>query len=228
MRKLHALTLGPLCAWLLGPACISPDEIVLSETRPSWMEWPREVRAGEPFSIRVFTYPGCGTVRPLRIDVQHSDSAITLQAFRIMRFKDFGAHEPCQTFVNDVDTLVPIWGIGGHDDRVYSINILSQDFDSTGALLHQVQSIGTILVRAVTPIDSNGIVGGGWVQGYANEAGCPLIFVPNKGPTLVDNAPPLPWSGFIFGHEIPSPNPSCGRAQAFHIDRFTLDSIRSN
>jgi hypothetical protein len=209
---------------LLGPACLDPGDYP-SDTQPSWMEWPAEVRAGESFPIRVVAYPGLGCRRapPLRVDVEQRDSSITLHVLWILRNGNIRSSDAgCFDAFPYVDTLVPVRSPSVPTDRRYAIDIIPpwRGLDTlTGELLDTVITVGTVLVRAGAPSDTSRTVGGAWVQGFRNEAGCSMIIVPNQGHTLVTNPPELPWDGWVTGHHVPTPAPECGPL-AFHIDRF--------
>src|SRR5688572_20674730 len=94
-------------AAMLLIACTSPEDLEVRPTVPAWTEWPAQVRAAEPFDVRLVGYaPGCYPRQELRVTVQRIDANIV---FRTVWLVEGSSNPACDP--GYFDTLVTVAGL---------------------------------------------------------------------------------------------------------------------
>jgi hypothetical protein len=214
MRLLSCLALGSVLA------CTSPDETFVEEQFwPLWVEWPAEVRAGQPLDVRIVAYApnDCGRSQ-LMAEVQRGEIAVTVRARWLLWYNDENSR--CIPYHRLVDTVVAVTMPPFTADRSYSVQMVRNPrlAAENGARSGppEFSSIGTVLVRATEPLDTDRTNGSGFAEVTA-EAGCYMLRVPMTGPVPLANAPAAPQFGLAIGYFFTPDAPLCGVARVFHL-----------
>jgi hypothetical protein len=187
-------------------ACTSPEDLEVRPTVPAWTEWPAQVRAGQPFDVRLVGYaPGCFPRQELRVAVQRVGADIVIRTVWLVEGSSDPACDP-----GYFDTLVTVAGLPATIDSSYSIVTSPGD---QGPFLTR----GTVLVRATAAL-SDQTRGAGSVVGGTDVEGCAVMQRPFDPPIPVENPPGATWMGFVRGYFFTPGAPLCGQTRAFHVE----------
>jgi len=189
-------------------ACTDPSDVTILAPEAAWIEWPAEVRAGEPFDVRlVGYYPGCYPRQELRIEVLRTDVQVAVRTEWLIE----GANDNnplCDPGL--YDTLVTVAGLAAANDRTYEVLTVHPDRPPP-------RPVGTILVRPTGPIATDPRNGLGTVVGSTDIEGCAVMQRAFDAPIPVDNPPADQWLGYVFGYFFTPAAPLCGQTRVFHL-----------
>jgi hypothetical protein len=210
-------------------ACSEPDgDIIAAEV--NWMEWPAEVLASEPFSVRLIGYAvSCREVLHFDPGATVDASAITFEPFFLVS-RNLG---PCPLYERRItlgsrspiippffDTRAPVSGLTPPAPRSYEIRgaaDVSTDVGSPRSL--PVRTFGEVTVRSVGADPSRTNVGG-MVYTYRDTTGCLVIAPFGIGNGYVVENPPdttTYWSAFVRGYLHKPAASVCGAREVFHL-----------
>ncbi len=141
------------CVWLSAFLALScGDDTHIVPATVSWMEWPAEVVAGEPFKIRLVGFaPFCGPNDGFVATPQVADSTVTFQPYFIVPDRQspcpFTEQQLVYPFVApsfDTSTVVP--GLAAPSPRSYDIRARLAVVTPGGSGF-AVKTFGTVAVR---------------------------------------------------------------------------------
>lgn len=216
------LTLGAL------PACSEPDtEAVPAEVH--WMEWPAEVVAAAPFTVRVVgSAVACGRRFRLKVPVARDESAVTFEPYYLVdgRSNICVLQEPDRSASSIIDlgyfdTRAPVPGLAAEYPRTYELRAAASVYSSVAhaAEALPVRTFGQVTVR-MSGADGSRTNAGGFVYTARDPAGC-LRVIPNflYPGYLLENPPDTSssWYGFVRGYLYEPAAPVCGEARVFHL-----------
>ena len=216
MRLLYYL---PILALPLA-ACESDTEVQPGNLQ--WMEWPAEVRANTPFSVRlVIAEPGgCGQQSIYRPRVFTDQSAVTFSPYFIVepRRPTCGAasafYPPTGMIViSALETVATAPGLRASFARV---------FDMRGASGQPVRTFGSFTVRPDAPVDTRRIAAG-FVAKLLDTSCARIIPIGvyhlDGAYVLEDQADTAGLKGaFVLGYIRQPAGPICGEShQVFHL-----------
>ena len=191
-------------------ACTEPDTKVIPAA-VRWMEWPAEVLAGTPFSIRISGYgPGCYETIEFHAPVTVDISSVTVEPYFLVDGDDLNVL--CERSLNPMardpgyfDTRVAVPGLTPSFPRSYEIR---------GA-----RAFGEIIVRSDSA-DATHLNVGGEVSTYRDSLGCPWISPAFFLSYVMENPPDTVtyWHGFVRGYVHSVTPPLCGESRVFHLE----------
>ncbi len=214
-------------------ACTEPDsETVAAEV--TWMEWPAEVLAATPFTVRLLGYGDvyCREIEAFRTAPAVDVSAVTFEPYFIVTAQK----EPCP-IREDVlspsaassripilqpyfDTRAAVPGLDAQLPRSFEIRAAA-DVVSRSPVLEDglpVRTFGEVTVRSDSASTAR-INAGGNVYAYREPGGCLEFYV--GGIEYVIENPPADtasfWTAFVRGYVHTVATPVCGETQVFHM-----------
>ncbi|MGH7568838.1 MAG: hypothetical protein ACREL9_07700 [Gemmatimonadales bacterium] len=218
-------------AWLalaVLPACSEPD-IEAVPAQVHWMEWPAEVLAGAPFTVRVVgSALGCGRRFRLKVPVARDQSAVTFEPYYLVDgrtdiciLEERARPAPDIIDLGYFDTRAPVPGLAAEYPRTYELRAAASIYATLDLEAEPlpVRTFGQVTVR-VTGADGSRTNAGGFVYTVRDPAGC-LRIVPNflYPGYLLENPPDTSssWYGFVRGYLYEPAAPVCGEARVFHL-----------
>ena len=213
-------------------ACSEPDSDIVT-AQVNWMEWPAEVLAAEPFTVRLVGY-GLDCREVLRFDpgATVDNSAVTFEPFFLVSRRvgpcpvdDRGrqAAAPAQPpiIAPFFDTRASIAGLVPQNPRSYELRAaadVSLPGVSDAAL--PVRTFGAITVRSDV-VDRSRTDAGGVVYAYRDSTGCVEFYIGGLQDQYVIENPPVDtatfWTGFVRGYLHKAAAPVCGESVVFHL-----------
>jgi hypothetical protein len=207
-------------------ACSEPDTRV-EPARVYWMEWPAEVLAATPFTVRVVGFGGdCRPGVKLVIDPAVDQSAVTFEPYFLVP----RAPDPCQ-YVREpqslalliapfFDTRAAVPGLEAQVPRTYEIRA-GTDVSARDALAaFPIRTFGEITVRSASA-DTKRINAGGTAYAVRDSLGCVTLQPYVVYPGYVIENPPADtaqyWYGFVRGYIYEPAAPVCGAFTVFHL-----------
>lgn len=218
MRSLYCLPLVVLLA-----AC-EADNIVIAPTIVEWMEWPAEVTAATPFTVRVLIpWPYCGGGDPLNLGTSINQYAVTFAPYFLVK-KHMPAppiaglcpyHSPYDTMgvVDLAASVARTFGMRAQS-HVVSRNQVAVPF--------AVQTFGDVTVR-VSNADTTRRNVAGFAGKGPDNLGCVHIgpsvgFAQGSSYVLDDQADTTRfWDTFVHGYIYEAASPVCGQTKVFHL-----------
>lgn len=211
-------------------ACSEPDSDVLF-AQVNWMEWPAEVLAAQPFSVRLVGY-GASCQEVLRFDpgARVDNSAVTFEPFFLVSRRP----APCplegraatRTGAPPIiapffDTRASVAGLTPETPRSYEIRAAADvSVSPLAETALPVRMFGDIVVRSDT-VDRSRTNAGGSVFAVRDSVGCVEIYVGFPQTQYVVENPPADtatyWSAFVRGYVYKAPVPVCGESIVFHL-----------
>lgn len=212
-------------------ACSEPDsEVVPAEV--SWMEWPAEVMAAEPFTVRLVGY-GTACREVLRFDpgTTTDNSAVTFEPFFLVSrrqvFCPVDRRVPAPALSVPIiapffDTRASVGGLTPETPRSYEIrgaaDVSLRGTPAAAGL--PVRMFGEVVVRSDS-VDRSRTNAGGVVYAYRDSTGCVSIYTTvAQGEYVLENPPPDTasfWTAFIRGYIHKAAAPVCGESVVFHL-----------
>ncbi len=210
-------------------ACSEPDTAV-QPAQVNWMEWPAEVLAATPFTVRLVGY-GPDDCRPdvkLVSTPTVDQSAVTFEPYFLTqgepfpcRYLDAQASAPADRLVIPFfDTRAAVPGLEAPFPRIYELRA-GTDASARDALAgFPIRTFGDITVRSAA-VTTDRINAGGLANATRNTLGCVTLWPYGVYPGYVIENPPADtatyWSGFVRGYLYEPAAPVCGRSQVFHV-----------
>jgi hypothetical protein len=212
-------------------ACSEPDTEILP-AQVKWMEWPAEVLAAEPFTVRLVGY-GAFCREVLRFDpgVTTDNSAVTFEPFFLVSHRS----QPCPLdrrapapaalsspiIVPYYDTRAQVAGLTPQTPRTYEIRGAADvSLRNANVLALPVRMFGEVLVRSDS-VDRSRTNAGGVAYAYRDSTGCVSLFAPVlQGPYIIENPPAdtaIYWNAFVRGYIYKPAAPVCGQSVVFHL-----------
>jgi hypothetical protein len=213
-------------------ACSEPDTRI-EPAQVSWMEWPAEVSAATPFTVRLVGY-GESCVELVKFVTAPSvdQSAVTFEPYFLIK----GQPQPCRfdpTQASRVDTaslrsIAPYFdtraavpGLDAQVPRTYEIRA-GTDVSVRNALDSRlpIRTFGDVTVRS-TGVVTERLNAGGTAYASRDSLGCVTLFPYAVYPGYVIENPPADtaryWSGFVRGYIYEPAAPVCGESKVFHL-----------
>ena len=202
-------------------ACSEPDTRI-EPVQVNWMEWPAEVLAATPFTVRVAGSGGdCRADVKLVTDPTVDESAVTFEPYLL------GGHDPnpCR-YLDNVRIIAPFYdtramvpGLDAPIPRTYEIRG-GTDVSARDALTaFPVRTFGEITVRSAS-IDTDRVNAGGLAYAARDSIGCVTLQPYPVYPGYVIENPPDTaqyWSGFVRGYLYKPAAAVCGATTVFHL-----------
>ena len=220
---LSALSLSVLAA------CTGPNTTTVP-LDVNWMEWPAQVVAAQPFSVRLLVplQSFCTSVIDLRVPATIDNSAVTFAPFELVRGEPVycpvaaSASVPVYPFPAARDTTVQVSGLATSYLRTYELRAAAEVFASTPtASALPERTFGTVTVRldSATATHANA---GGRAQITRDALGCtrvvPLGLFPTPGYVLENpDTGVVRLDVFVRGYLYNPVAPLCGAARVFHL-----------
>lgn len=216
------------CLTALALSACSDQNSRVIFVQMTWMEWPAEVLAAQPFTVRLVGYGGaCGADVHFDPGTTVDNSAVTFEPFFLVsgpplvcpvyaRAAQLAGSPPLPAFF---DTRASVSGLTPQSPRSYEIRgaaDVSATPNAPSAL--PVRTFGEIVVRSAAA-DTSRTNAGGNVYAVRDTAGCVEIYA---GFTryAVENPPAdtaSSWSGFVTGYIYKAAAPVCGESVVFHM-----------
>jgi len=220
------------CVSLVAVAACSDPESEIMPAEVSWMEWPAEVLAAEPFTVRLVGY-GAFCREVLRFDpgITSDNSAVTFEPFFLVsrralpcpldrRVPLSGSLTP-PIIAPFFDTRAQVGGLTPQTPRSYEIRgAADASLREVSALALPVRLFGEVVVRSDS-VDRSRTNAGGVVYAYRDSTGCVSIYAPVvQGEYVLENPPADTatfWSAFVRGYIYKPAAPVCGESLVFHL-----------
>jgi hypothetical protein len=219
------------CVSLAVLACSEPDsEVVPAEV--SWMEWPAEVMAAEPFTVRLVGY-GTSCREVLRFDpgTTIDNSGVTFEPFFLVSrrqvFCPVDRRVPAPALSVPIiapffDTRASVAGLTPQTPRSYEIRGAADvSLRGTATPALPVRMFGEVVVRSDS-VDRSRTNAGGVVYAYRDSIGCVSIYTSvAQGEYVLENPPADTasfWTAFVRGYIHKAAVPVCGESVVFHLE----------
>jgi hypothetical protein len=219
------------CVSLAALAACSEPESEILPAEVSWMEWPAEVLAAEPFTVRLVGFGvSCREVLHFDAGTTTDNSAVTFEPFFLVsrhpapcpldrRVPSVASASPIIAPV--FDTRAPVAGLTPQAPRSYEIRGAADvSLPSARDAALPVRMFGDVLVRSDS-IDRSRTNAGGVVYAYRDSIGCVTIYAPVAQSGYVIENPPADtasfWTAFVRGFLHKVAVPVCRESVVFHL-----------
>ena len=228
MRGWRGAGLG--LAALLAVGCATDPDTEAVPATVLWMEWPAEVLAAEPFTVRL-TGVGVECREIVRFDTDPTvdDIAVTFEPFFLVTGPQqacpLGAVDPIPGSLSPLppffDTRAAAPPLTPTVPRSYEMRAATLPFATAlGAPDRMVRWFGDILVRSdVAQTDVTRV--GGRVYAYVDELNCLRVTAQGLFNGYVVENPPVGerfWSGFVRGYLHSVSTPLCGEDRVLYLE----------
>jgi hypothetical protein len=203
-------------------ACSEPG-IRFEPLQVNWMEWPAEVLAATPFTVRVAGYGGdCRPDAQLVTTPMVDQSAVTFEPYLLTSREP----SPCR-YLDNVRIIAPFFdtramvpGLDAQVPRTYELRA-GTDVSARHALgAFPVRTFGDVTVQSAG-VASERSNAGGFVYAGHDTLGCFTVQPYGIYPGYVVENPPADtaqsWSGFVRGYLYKPAAPVCGATTVFHL-----------
>ena len=205
-------------------ACSSEPDIRIEPAQVNWMEWPAEVLAATPFTVRLVGY-GVACVEVVRFETAPTvdQSAVTFEPYFLLT----GQPQFCRTLEAPLDRLIApffdtraaVPGLEAQVPRTYEIRA-GTDVSTREAAAFPIRTFGEVTVRS-DGVATARVNAGGQVSASRDSLGCVTLSPYGVYPGYVIENPPADtaqyWSGFVRGYIYEPAAPVCGEARVFHL-----------
>jgi hypothetical protein len=206
-------------------ACSEPDTRV-EPAQVSWMEWPAEVSAATPFTVRLVGY-GVSCVEVVKFVTKPSvdQSAVTFEPYFLLTGQPQFCREltPLSHIIAPFfDTRSAVPGLEAQYPRTYEIRAGSDVYarDAGLASAFPIRTFGDVTVRSAQ-VESGQINAGGVAYAFRDSLGCVTLSPAGVYPGYVIENPPADtarfWSAFVRGYIYEAAAPVCGESKVFHL-----------
>jgi hypothetical protein len=209
-------------------ACSEPDTRI-DPAQVNWMEWPAEVLAATPFTVRLVGTggPACGPEDVRLVTAPTVDaSAVTFEPYFLSRGEVFACRLDAQSSPGAnrllrpaFDTRAPVPGLEAAFPRTYEIRA-GTDVLLRGLARFPIRTFGDISVLS-EGVPANRVNAGGLVTASRDTQGCvtlrPYAFYQSY---VIENPPAdtaTYWSAFVRGYLYDAAAPVCGETKVFHL-----------
>jgi hypothetical protein len=213
-------------------ACSSEPDTRIEAAQVSWMEWPADVFAATPFTVRLVGYSvSCVEVVKFVTAPTVDQSAVTFEPYFLLtgrpRFCPLDVPRPSTAGTPSIsispffDTRAAVPGLDAQYPRTYEMRA-GTNVSVPGALDSRmpIRTFGDITVRSAG-VESKRVNAGGLVYASRDSIGCVTLYPYAIYPGYVIENPPADtaqyWSGFVRGYIYESAAPLCGKAKVFHL-----------
>jgi hypothetical protein len=220
-------------ALVVLPACSSEPDSEVLPAEVTWMEWPAEVLAAEPFTVRLVGYgASCREVLKFDPGATADNSAVTFEPFFLVsrhiapcpidRRVPFSATLAPPIIAPYFDTRAGVAGLTPQTPRSYEIRGAADvSLRGTAVPALPVRMFGEIVVRSDS-VDRSRTNAGGIVYAYRDSTGCVSLYTPVAVDQLILENPPADtatyWTAFVRGYVHKVAAPKCGATVVFHLD----------
>jgi len=204
-------------------ACSSEPDTRIEAAQVSWMEWPAEVSAATPFTVRLVGY-GVSCVEVVKFVTKPSvdQSAVTFEPYFLLTGQPQFCREltPSSRIIAPFfDTRAAVPGLEAQVPRTYEIRA-GTDVSAREALAaFPIRTFGDITVRSAG-VETKRVNAGGLAYASRDSLGCVTLFAYGVYPGYVVENPPADtaryWYGFVRGY-IYEAAPVCGESKVFHL-----------
>jgi len=214
-------------------ACSSEPDTRLEAAQVNWMEWPAEVLAATPFTVRLAGFGvSCVEVVKFVTTPTVDQSAVTFEPYFLVT----GRPQLCplagtgQSAVRPqglsivapfYDTRTAVPGLDAQVPRTYEMRAGTTVY-GPGALDSRlpIRTFGDVTVRSAGVVTER-LNAGGQVYTSRDSLGCVTLFPWAINPGYVIENPPADtaqyWNGFVRGYIYEPSAPVCGQARVFHM-----------
>jgi hypothetical protein len=205
-------------------ACSSEPDTRIEAAQVSWMEWPAEVSAATPFTVRLVGY-GVSCVEVVKFVTKPSvdQSAVTFEPYFLLTGQPQFCREvmPSSRIIAPFfDTRAAVPGLEAQVPRTYEIRAGTDVSAREAAAAVPIRTFGDVTVRSAQ-VESGRINAGGLAYATRDSLGCVTLFPYAIYPGYVIENPPADttqyWFGFVRGYIYEPPAPRCGEARVFHL-----------
>jgi len=210
-----------LLAFVIG--CQEPNADIAPVT-VHWMDWPAEVKAGQPFRTRLVIDGVCALNPRFNPGARADQSAVTFEPY----FQVDKERIACTALVNSlvvigIDTAGLAPALAAAADRTYQMRaVVPGDPAANTAPGIPVRTFGDVLVRAGSA-DASRRNAAGLVQAQRDQVGCVRVrpygaYRPDAPLVLEDQADTVGLAfAFVRGYIYDSATPVCGETHLFHL-----------
>lgn len=215
---------------VLAPGCATDPDTEVVPATVLWMEWPAEVLAAEPFTVRLVGFGvECRQVVRFDTDPTVNETSVTFEPFFVVT----GPQQVCPAILADplpgslspvapfFDTRAAVPPLTPTVPRTYEMRAATLPFaNALGAPDRMVRWFGDVLVRSDV-VQSDVIRVGGQVYSYVDALDCLHVAAVGLYPGYAVENPPAGagnWSGFVRGYLHSVSAPICGETRVFHLE----------
>ncbi len=204
-------------------ACSEPDTRV-EPAQVSWMEWPAEVSAATPFTVRLVGY-GVSCVEVVKFVTKPSvdQSAVTFEPYFLLT----GQPQFCRELTPSSRIIAPFFdtrsavpGLEAQVPRTYEIRAGTDVSAREAAAALPIRTFGDVTVRSAQ-VESGRINAGGLAYATRDSLGCVTLSPAGVYPGYVIENPPADtarfWSAFVRGYIYEPAAAVCGNSKVFHL-----------
>lgn len=210
-------------------ACSEPDTRI-EPAQVAWMEWPAEVSAATPFTVRlvgprVYCVQVVEFVTAPRVD----QSAVTFEPYFLLNGQPNYCYPVRQAATRSAsllpisitfDTLTAVPGLGAQVTRTYEIRAGTNVSVPGIAAAFPIRTFGDVTV-STAQVENGRTNAGGVVYAARDSLGCVTVRPYGIYPIYVVENPPADtaqiWFGFVRGYIYEPAAPVCGQARVFHL-----------
>ena len=218
----------PWLALALAAACATDPDAEAVPATVLWMEWPAEVLAAEPFTVRLVGFGvECREVVRFDTDPTVNESAVTFEPFFVVT----GRQQPCpladplpspmSPLPPFFDTRAAVPPLTPTVPRSYEMRAATLPCQNAlGAPDRMIRTFGDVLVRS--DVVQGGVIRvGGRVYTYVDTLNCVRVVAQGLFSGYVIENPPAGggyWSGFVRGYLYSPAAPVCGEIRVLHLE----------
>jgi hypothetical protein len=207
-------------------ACSEPDTR-FEAAQVSWMEWPAEVPAATPFTVRLVG-PRVYCVKVVEFVTAPSvdQSAVTFEPYFLLGQPTYCAPLRAMATASilpisaSFDTLTAVPGLAAQVPRTYEIragtNVLAHGIPAA----FPIRTFGDVTVRTAQ-VENGRINAGGLANAARDALGCVTLRPYGVYPGYVVENPPADtgqyWFAFVRGYIYEPAAPVCGASKVFHL-----------
>jgi len=213
-------------------ACSSEPDTRIEAAQVSWMEWPAEVLAATPFTVRLVGY-GVSCVEVVKFVTAPSvdQSAVTFEPYFLITgqpqfCRDLVAQgtiadtPPLRLIAPFFDTRAAVPGLEAQVPRTYEVRA-GTDVSARDALAaFPIRTFGEVTVRSAG-VATERTNAGGVAYAVRDSLGCVTLQPYVVYPGYVLENPPADtatyWYGFVRGYIYEPAARVCGQARVFHL-----------
>jgi hypothetical protein len=196
----------------------------------NWMEWPAEVLAATPFTVRLVGYyggAGCGPIGNPVTTPTVDESAVTFEPYFLVRgdaypcrYLDAASSAPAaRLVVPPFDTRAAVAGLEAPFPRTYEIRA-GTDARARALAAYPIRHFGDITVQSAA-VTTDRINAGGLANAVRDSLGCVTLWPHGLYPGYQIENPPADtatsWSAFVRGYLYEPAAPVCGKSKVFHL-----------
>ena len=214
-------------------ACSEPDTRI-EPAQVNWMEWPAEVLAATPFTVRLVGY-GIGCVEVVKFVTAPTvdQSSVTFEPYfmltgqpqfcrQVDAARERGVTGSLRLIAPFFDTRAAVPGLEAQVPRTYEIRA-GTDVSTTDRLTDGVRlpirTFGEVTVRSAG-VETKHVNAAGLSYATRDSLGCVTLYSYGVYPGYVIENPPDTtqyWYGFVRGYIYEPVAPVCGEAKVFHL-----------